>query len=191
MGGKGDGPIVRPGVFLDRDGTINVDRGYTHRPEDMAFLPGAVEGLRLLREAGFILTVVTNQSGVARGYYAEEDVRAFHDEMNRRLGEQGVRIDGFYFCPHHPEGVVPRYRIHCECRKPGDALHRRAIADHDIDPGRSFAIGDNVADLEPALALGSAGVLICDPHMPPSLDDPRFRRAASLLNAVRLLLDRS
>ena len=179
---------MRPAVFLDRDGTINVDRGYVSSPDELEFLPGAVEGLRLLREAGFALAVITNQSGVARGYHTEADVRAFHDEMNRRLGDHGVRIDRFYYCPHHVDGVIPRYRVRCECRKPGDALFLQAIADLAIDLRRSFAIGDKASDLEPAVALGAMGVLICGPDAPAAPDPGGFRQAGSLLEAVQLLL---
>lgn len=151
---------MRRGVFLDRDGTLNVDRGYTHRPEDLEFLPGVPEALGQLKQAGFKLAVITNQSGVARGYYTERHVRAFHDEMNRRLAEHGAQIDRFYYCPHHPEGTVERYAAKCDCRKPGGALYRQAIKDLNLDPVACFAIGDKVSDLEPAIKLGAKGVLI-------------------------------
>ena len=182
---------MRRAVFLDRDGTINVDHGFVSRLDELDFMPGAVEALSLLAGAGFVLVVVTNQSGVARGYFTECDVRAFHDEMNRRLGEKGVRIDRFYYCPHHPGGVVAQYRCRCQCRKPGNALFVQAIADLDIDPKRSFAIGDNVTDLQPAVALGATGVLISDQDTPaPTGEASGFPRVGSLLHAVRLLLGR-
>ncbi len=181
---------MKRGVFLDRDGTINVDQGYTSSVDDLEFLPGAVEGLRLLTEAGFCLAVITNQSGVARGYHSEEDVVAFHEEMNRRLAEHGARIDRFYYCPHHVDGEIPRYRRRCGCRKPGDALYRQTIADLGIDPLRSFAIGDKASDVEPAVALGATGVLICDADSQPAslVGAAGYGRASSLLDAVRLVL---
>jgi len=181
---------MRRAIFLDRDGTINVDHGFVSRLDELDFMPGAVEALSLLAGAGFVLVVVTNQSGVARDYFTECDVRAFHDEMNRRLGEKGVRIDRFYYCPHHPEGVVPRYHIRCACRKPGNALFLQAIADFDIDPRRSFAIGDKASDVEPAVALGATGVLIgdADPRPASLVGAGGYGRASSLLDAVRLVL---
>ena len=181
---------MRRAVFLDRDGTINVDHGFVSRLDELDFMPGAVEALSLLAGAGFVLVVVTNQSGVARGYFTECDVRAFHDEMNRRLGEKGVRIDRFYYCPHHVDGEVPRYRRRCGCRKPGDALYRQAIADLDIDPRCSFAIGDKPTDLEPAVALGATGVLVCDADPRPAslVGVGGYGKASSLLDAVRLVL---
>ena len=192
MGGEGDGTAVRRGVFLDRDGTINVDTGYTSSADDLEFLPGAVEGLRLLKKAGFCLAVITNQSGVARGYHTEEDVVAFHEEMNRRLTGHSARIDRFYYCPHHVDGEVQRYRRQCGCRKPGDALYRQAIADLNIDPRRSFAIGDKASDVEPAVALGATGVLIgdADPGPASQVGAGGYGRASSLLDAARLLRDR-
>lgn len=183
---------MRRAVFLDRDGTINVDHGFVARPDDLEFMPGAVEALRLLRGAGFALVVVTNQSGVARGYHTEEDVRAFHDEMNRRLAVDGARIDAFCYCPHHPEGTVPRYSRACECRKPGAALYRQAIADLDIDPRRSFAVGDKVSDIVPAVTLGATGILLEGPSAQAlsEADSGGFLTAASLLDAARLVLGR-
>jgi len=182
---------VRPGAFLDRDGTINRDPGYVSAPDELDFLPGAIEAVRILNELGRPVAVITNQSGVARGLHTEDDVCAFNTEMNRRLALEGAHIDRFYHCPHHPEGVVDPYRRHCDCRKPGDALYRRAIADLDIDPGRSWVIGDKSTDLEPAVNLHATGVLICEET---AQDEPggdtRFLRTTSLLEAVRLLRDR-
>ena len=179
---------MKRGVFLDRDGTINVDRGHTYSPDDLEFLPGAVEGLRLLREAGFTLVVITNQSGVARGFYSEADVHAFHDEMNRRLACRDAGIDRFYHCPHHVDGVVDAYRRRCDCRKPGDALYRQAIADLGIDPRRSFAIGDKPTDLEPAVALGATGVLVGDSE-PGTGGGTRSAKVDGLLGAARFILE--
>ena len=178
---------MRRGVFLDRDGTINVDRGYTYSRDGLEFQPGAVEGLRLLREAGFTLVVITNQSGVARGLYSEADVHAFHDEMNRRLSCRDARIDRFYYCPHHLEAVVPRYRIRCACRKPGNALFLQAINDLDVDPLASYAIGDKVSDLIPAVELGATGVLLGDSEAGTS-GGTRLVQVDGLLAAARHVL---
>jgi len=183
---------VKPGVFLDRDGTINRDPGYVSSPDDLDFFPGAVEAVRILNELGRPVAVITNQAGVAHGLHSEVDVHAFNEEMNRQLILEGAHIDRFYHCPHHPEGVVERYRRNCECRKPGSALYRRASADLGIDIGRSWVIGDKETDLAPALDMGATGVLICDRA---AKDEPsgdvHFLRAPSLLEAVHLLLARS
>jgi len=184
--------MLRPGAFLDRDDTINRDSGYVSSPDELDFLPGAVEALRILNGLGRPVAVITNQAGVAHGLHSEDDVQAFNAEMNRRLGLEGAHIDRFYHCPHHPEGQVARYRRHCDCRKPGNALYRRAITDLGIDPGRSWAIGDKLTDLQPAVEMGATGVLICDAVAPVGAGggEVHFLRVGSLLDAVRLLRDR-
>lgn len=128
----------RPAVFLDRDGTINVDYGYVYQPEKLEFIPGSIEGMKLLQSQGFLLIIVTNQSGIARGYFTEEQMNRFHKVMAEKLDSYGVKIDGIYFCPHL-EG--------CNCRKPGVDLYYRAKRDFNIDFSRSYVIGDNVRDL--------------------------------------------
>ena len=106
-------------VFLDRDGTINIDKGYLYRISDFEFLPGAVEALRNLQEAGYLLIIITNQSGIGRGYYTEEDFAVLTDYMKGELSKSGVNISGVYYCPHLPDAEVERYRKICTCRKPG------------------------------------------------------------------------
>ena len=105
-------------IFLDRDGTINEEVEYLHRPEDLRLLPGVGEAIRRLREHGFAVVVVTNQAGVARGYYEEEDVIVLHDFMNEQLKEQGACIDHFFYCPHHPVHGIGNYGVACHCRTP-------------------------------------------------------------------------
>jgi D-glycero-D-manno-heptose 1,7-bisphosphate phosphatase len=150
----------RPAAFLDRDGVINVDHGYTHKLEDLAFTPTAVEGIRLLNEAGYRVIVVTNQSGVARGLYGTAEVEAFHAHMAAALTAQGARIDAFYYCPYHPDGTVADFAIEHEDRKPGPGMIRRAIADWDIAVKGSFLIGDKPSDAESADAAGLPSTLI-------------------------------
>lgn len=128
----------RPAVFLDRDGTINVDYGYVYQPEKLEFIPGSIEGMKLLQAHGFLLIIVTNQSGIARGYFTEEQMNGFHKVMAEKLDSYGVKIDGIYFCPHL-EG--------CTCRKPGVDLYYRAKRDFNIDFSKSYVIGDNFRDL--------------------------------------------
>ncbi|HWI87602.1 MAG TPA: HAD family hydrolase, partial [Sphingomonas sp.] len=133
---------ARPAAFLDRDGVINIDRGYTYRPEDLAFTPTAIEGLRLLNAADYLAIVVTNQSGVARGLYGIAEVEAFHHRMKEELGSAGARIDGFYYCPYHPAGSVAEFAIEHEDRKPGAGMILRAMRDWNVRREGSFLIGD-------------------------------------------------
>jgi len=109
-------------VFLDRDGTINVDKAYVYKIADFEFLPGAKEALSLLADAGYRLVIITNQSGVARGYYTEDDVRVLHDWLLETLAREGIGIAGIYCCPHHPEAQIEAFRMDCGCRKPGLGL---------------------------------------------------------------------
>ncbi len=146
--------IARPAAFLDRDGVINVDTGYTHRPEDLAFTPTAVEAIRLLNAADYRVLVVTNQSGVARGFYGIADVEAFHAHMNAALADAGAKIDAFYYCPYHPEGTVAEFAIEHEDRKPRAGMIRRAMAEWKVGRAGSFLIGDNQSDLDSAAAAG-------------------------------------
>ncbi len=147
-------------VFLDRDGTINVEKHYLHRIEEFEFLPDALHALRLLKEAGFRLILVTNQSGIARGYYTEEDLARLHAWMRQALREQGIELDGVYYCPHHPEAAVPAYRKDCMCRKPGLGLFERAILEHEIDLSRSFCVGDKLRDCALCASTSCRGFLI-------------------------------
>lgn len=148
---------LRPAAFLDRDGVINVDHGYTHRPEDLAFVEGAPAGIRRLNEAGYLVVVVTNQSGVARGFYTEVDVERFHAHMRAELAKAGARIDAFYSCPYHPEGIVAEYRIDHPDRKPKPGMILRALGDLPIDASQSFLIGDQPTDMAAAAAANISG----------------------------------
>lgn len=139
---------MRPAVFLDRDGTINVDTGYVFRPEDFEFLPGAVEAIKRLNDAGYLVLVVSNQSSVARGFSTEADVENLHRYVAEELSKHGARIDRFYYCPHHPEGEVAAYRKNCDCRKPGIGMFRQACRDFEIDVVNSWMIGDKGSDEE-------------------------------------------
>ncbi len=151
----------RRAVFLDRDGTLNEEVHYLHRVEDFAWVPGAPEAVRRLNEAELLAVVVTNQAGVARGFYTEDDVRRLHAFMQASLQEQaGARIDAFYFSPFHPEGTVAKYRRASADRKPGAGMFERAIRAWQIDPARSFAVGDRNADLEPGRRLGMTTLLV-------------------------------
>lgn len=150
---------ARPAVFFDRDGVLNMDKGYTYRPEDFEWMPGAVEAVQYFNEKGYYVFVITNQSGVARGYYSEEDVLALHRWMNEELAGHGGHIDGFYYCPHHPEKGQDPYRQVCQCRKPEPGLIRKAMKDWDIIRERSLVFGDKASDMEAAAAAGLTGHL--------------------------------
>lgn len=149
----------RPAAFLDRDGVINVDIGYLHRPEDCRWIEGAVEAIRRLNDLGYLVVVVTNQAGVARGYYGEADVQRLHDWMNRQFRAAGAHVDAFYYCPCHPEGTVPAYSRKSDRRKPAPGMILEAIRDWRIDTAASFLIGDKDSDLEAARRAGIPGYL--------------------------------
>jgi len=142
-----------PAAFLDRDGTIIEDVGYLGDPAGIRFIPGAVEALQRLQRSGYRLILVTNQAGVARGLITEADVRRVNDRLAALLAEAGVRLDGIYYCPHHPEHGPPEYRRECACRKPKPGMLHQAIRDSDLDPARSVVIGDHVTDVALAQAF--------------------------------------
>jgi D-glycero-D-manno-heptose 1,7-bisphosphate phosphatase len=148
----------RPAAFLDRDGVLNVDHGYTHRPDQLEWIPGAPEAVRMLNEAGYYVIVITNQSGVARGYYKEAAVHQFHGHMQDALRTQGAHIDAFYYCPHHPEGTVKELAVRCRCRKPSPGMLEQAAREWPIDLDRSFLIGDKDDDMAAAAAFHIRGI---------------------------------
>jgi D-glycero-D-manno-heptose 1,7-bisphosphate phosphatase len=149
---------VRPAAFLDRDGVINLDgEGFNYKAEDLHFVEGAPQAIKILNERGYYVLVVSNQSGVARGYFGEEDVRTFHKEMQLRLKSVGAHIDAFSFCPHLAEGSVPQYSFDCDCRKPKTGLLDALVKRWPVDLERSFMVGDKVSDMECAENFGVKG----------------------------------
>jgi D-glycero-D-manno-heptose 1,7-bisphosphate phosphatase len=176
--------VSRPAVFLDRDGTLIEDRHYIAKPEDVVLVAGAAAAVRRLRDAGFAIVVVSNQSGIARGYFTREDHDLVQQRFSQLLTDAGARLDGAYWCPHHPDFSGP-----CECRKPGTLLFREAAVQHAIDLPRSWYVGDRLRDILPAKALGGRGILVPSPVTPgtdleqarmdfsvvPSLDDAATR----------------
>ena len=151
---------MRPAVFLDRDGTLIEDVGYPDRLDQMTVFPWTVDVIRAFNRAGLAVVVVTNQSGIARGLFTEAFVEETHRHLSARLAAGGARIDAYYYCPHHPDGVVDAYRQRCDCRKPASGLVDRAVRDLDLDPARSFVVGDKWLDIGLARAAGARGILV-------------------------------
>jgi D-glycero-D-manno-heptose 1,7-bisphosphate phosphatase len=151
---------VKPAVFLDRDGTVIEERGYLGRLELIQLFPGSTEAIRLLKAAGFAVVIVTNQAGIARGLFDEAFVESAHARLDVMLREGGAVVEGYYYCPHHPDGIVDRYRIVCGCRKPAAGMVRQAAAALDLDVAQSFVVGDKWLDMGLARNAGATGVLV-------------------------------
>lgn len=151
---------LRPALFLDRDGVLNEDQGFVHRWEDFRWVEGAPEAIAAFNRAGWLVIVVTNQSGVGRGYYTEDDMHALHRRIGEELTKIDARIDAFYFCPHHPEALQETYR-HADPpdRKPNPGMILRALADFPIDRERSLLVGDKLSDMEAARRAGVRALL--------------------------------
>lgn len=144
-------------VFLDRDGVINVDHGYVSTWERFEFLPGVPDALRALQDAGYLLIVVSNQSGIGRGYYCEADVESLNQAIAQHLGSTvGVTLSEFYHCPHHPTEAEGEFRRQCDCRKPAPGMIRQAVLDHGVDLKTSLLVGDKDSDIEAGRAAGVA-----------------------------------
>jgi len=146
-------------VLLDRDGVINVEKSYLHKIEDFEYEKNVVEGLLKLRDLGYKFAIITNQAGIARGYYTEEDYLKLQNFIEDDLMKKGIKIEKSYFCPHHPN-VTGKYGIECNCRKPNTGNFELAIEEFDIDVKNSFMIGDKITDLIPAKKLGIMPVLV-------------------------------
>lgn len=151
--------LRRPAVFFDRDGVLNHDEGYTHRVEHLRLIDGAAAAVRRFNQAGWWVFVVTNQAGVAHGYYDEAAVHAFHAALQHALRAAGAHVDGFYYCPHHPDGSVAGYAKSCNCRKPKPGMIEQALAEWPVERRRSLLIGDRPSDIEAVEAAGLRGML--------------------------------
>ncbi len=147
-------------VFLDRDGTINEEANFVRKPEEFVLIPKAADAIVKLNRLGIKTFVLTNQSGIARGYYTEEILSLIHDRMKELLSDLGAYVDDIFFCPHHPEGSVPEYSIECQCRKPKPGLVLGAEKKYRLDLERSFVIGDMERDIETGKALNMKTILV-------------------------------
>ena len=154
----GNKTVGRKAIFFDRDGTLNVDKNYLYKIGDFEWLGDAPKAIRWANEHDYLVVVVTNQSGIARGYFTEADVRSLHAWMNEDLARFGAHIDAFYYCPHFPGGSVVAYAKECDCRKPKPGLIERACADFHIDRKASLLIGDTPRDVACAEAAGVRGI---------------------------------
>jgi D-glycero-D-manno-heptose 1,7-bisphosphate phosphatase len=143
-----------PAIFLDRDGTLNVDHGYVHEIDNFEFIEGAIEACLKLKEMGFLLVLVTNQSGIARGKFTEDQFFRLTEWMDWSLADRGVDLDGIYFCPHHPEAVVEEYKQVCDCRKPQPGMFFTAKEELNIDMAASYMVGDKLEDMQAAINAG-------------------------------------
>ena len=177
-------PTLRKAVFLDRDGTLIVDTVFSVDPARLKPLPGSMEGLRLLQEAGYRIIVITNQSGVARGEFDEESLRAFHDYMVRWFGERGIMLTGVYYCPHYAEGTLPQYSVVCGCRKPEPGMLLRAAEEHRLDLAQSWMVGDRDCDIGAGRAAGCRTIRIgsnADAELSADFEAADVREAARII----------
>lgn len=137
-----------PVVFIDRDGTINLEAGYIDHPDNFNLYPFVPQAIRLLNISGFLVVVITNQAGVGRGYYGEDNIHRLHAKMNKLLLEGGAKVDAIYYCPHHTSSKDPKYALDCNCRKPRTGMIEQAIKELPIDTERMFVIGDKMSDIK-------------------------------------------
>lgn len=158
-------PPGRRAVFLDRDGVLGEEIGHIREPESLKVLPGVAEALRRLQDR-FYLMVVTNQSGIARGFLGEDDLLDVHRVLVRSLAAEGAILDGIYYCPHHPTLGAAPFKTICQCRKPSPGMLLRAAKDWDIDLSHSFMVGDNLTDMEAAYSAGVNGILVGGASVP-------------------------
>jgi D-glycero-D-manno-heptose 1,7-bisphosphate phosphatase len=178
--------VLKTAVFLDRDDTIIRDVPYLNDPQAIIILPGVAEAIRSLNEAHLPVIMITNQSGIARGYLTEEILSTIHDRLTTLLGARGAMIDAIYYCPHHPEGTVAAYRMDCACRKPAPGMLLRAALDFGLDLARCYLVGDKDIDIQTIHQVGGRGVLIA-PKPDPAIQADH--KASDLKDAIAWILE--
>ncbi len=199
MGNDGEvaegSPLKKPAVFIDRDGTINEQMGYINHISRFVLLPGSAEAIKLLNDHGYLVIIVSNQSGIGRGYFPMELVNKVHAHMKALLERDNARVDGIFFCPHYPKGKLSEYSTACECRKPKTGLIKMACRDFDIDMANSYVIGDRCTDIELARNAGLKGILVKTgyglgdlEYVFPHLSFKPFHVTGDLLEAVRWII---
>jgi len=180
----------RKAIFLDKDGTLIPDVPYNVNPDLISLQPGVIEGLKLLKDTGYVFAVISNQAGVARGYFKYEDLQKVEDKLNLLLNEEGIQIEKYYFCPHHPLGKVPEYSIACNCRKPEPGMILQAAKDMQVDAAQSWMIGDILNDVEAGNRAGCKTVLLDIGNETEWIEGP-FRKptfvASDFLQAARFI----
>ena len=189
--------MKKPAVFIDRDGTVNEQKGYINHPTRFILIPRVSEAIKLLNERGFLAIIVSNQSGVARGYFPIALVHEVHLFMKKFLQNDGAIIDGIFFCPHYPQGVVPEFTRECNCRKPNTGLIDQACESFDIDMSRSYVVGDHSTDMELAHRSNIKGIMVKTGYglgeieyvLPKKKFKPAYI-ASDLLDAVNWIIER-
>ena len=180
---------INKAVFLDRDGVISEDPPhYAHRLDQLRIIPGSAQAIQLLNAHNFRVIIISNQSGVARGYYTADDVKIFDDGMESLLAKAGSHIDAVYYCPHHPDAIIERYKINCDCRKPKPGMLIKAEEKFNIDFKSSFLVGDKWSDIEAGRTVGCKTILVETGHGLLEYENkkcPVDYVAADLLNAVQ------
>lgn len=179
-------------LFVDRDGTINVEKGYVHSLATFEYIPGSLEALRLASQGGLALYIITNQAGIARGYYSEEQFVDFTRQMLGMLAREGVAVEGVLYCPHHPQGAVERYRVECDCRKPATGLLERTLTARNLDARHAAMIGDKNSDIEAGKRMGMRTYLVRTGYgEEESGSTPADYVVADLMAAVKHVLNES
>ncbi len=170
-------------VFLDRDGTIIVHEPYLSSPDQLKLLPYAAEGIRLFQKMGYFVFIITNQSGIARGFFDEKCLLLIHDKLITMLQKEDITINGIYYCPHHTEGVVEQYRVACDCRKPKPKMILDAANKYHVDLAQSLMIGDSAVDMQAGKNAGCICVLVKNPHS--DVSDEISKNADYIVNDLR------
>jgi len=185
---------LRRAAFLDRDGVINIDRGYVYRPEEFEFVDGVFDGTSTLQRLGFVLVIISNQSGIGRGLYSEADLDVLNHWMLRQFEQRSIRIEGVFHCPHHPTEALGRYRRECDCRKPAPGMLLQAARELNLDLQRSALFGDRASDLQAAAnagvplryLLGTDGLSRPAPAEPPGLSTEQFSNLKEAAASLKL-----